>query len=149
MLLFLLQAPTHHSVTFNMWSLYKLKRNFRLTKTVCEIFHFRFSTKCMDSLTLKHYNSFQNENNIKVTHRFALRPLIFKLQQAVSKFNYICVSWSYQNWPGVRLLKLRKLKFWERPNVTCKQIFDISLLNILFISLLNPLFSSIELKNIH
>ena len=59
-LLFLLQAPTHHSVTFNMWSLYKLKRNFRLTKTVCEIFHFRFSTKCMDSLTLKHYNSFQN-----------------------------------------------------------------------------------------
>ena len=33
----------------------------------------------MDSLTLK---------------RFAPRPLIFKLQQEVLKFNDICVSWS-------------------------------------------------------
>ena len=46
----------------------------------------------MDSLTLKH-NYFQNENNRKATHSFAPRPLIFKLQQEVSKFNDICVSW--------------------------------------------------------
>ena len=36
----------------------------------------------MGSLNLKH-NSFQNENNIKATHRFTARPLIFKLQQEV------------------------------------------------------------------
>ena len=48
----------------------------------------------MDSLTLKRYNSFQNENNRKTTHSLASRPLIFKLQQEVLKFNDICVSWS-------------------------------------------------------
>ena len=47
-----------------------------------------------ESLTLKRHNSFQNENNRKVTHSFAPRPLIFKLQQEVLKFNDICVSWS-------------------------------------------------------
>ena len=31
------------------------------------------STKCMNSLNLKH-NSFHNENNGKTTHRFAPRP---------------------------------------------------------------------------
>ena len=48
----------------------------------------------MDSLTLKRHNSFQNYNNRKATDSFAPRPLIFKLQQEVSKFNDICVSWS-------------------------------------------------------
>ena len=47
----------------------------------------------MDPLTLKRYNSFQNENNKKATHIFVLRPLIFKLQQEVLKFNDILVSW--------------------------------------------------------
>ena len=48
----------------------------------------------MDSLTLKLHNSFQNYNDRKATHSFAPRPLIFKLQQEVLKFNDICVSWS-------------------------------------------------------
>ena len=48
----------------------------------------------MDSLTLKRHNSFQNENKGKAAHSFAFRPLIFKLQQEVLKFNDICVSWS-------------------------------------------------------
>ena len=48
----------------------------------------------MDSLTLKCHNSFQNENNRKATHSFAPRPLIFRLQQEVLKFNDIFVSWS-------------------------------------------------------
>ena len=37
------------------------------------------SIKCMDTLTLKRHNSFQNENNRKATHSFAPRPLIFNL----------------------------------------------------------------------
>ena len=48
----------------------------------------------MDFLNLKRHNSFQNKNNRKTTHSFAPRPLIFKLQQEVSKFNYIFVIWS-------------------------------------------------------
>ena len=79
-----------------------MKLKVRLSKTVFGIFHFhvRFvfikvlnfcSTKCMDFSTLKRHNSFQNQNNEKSTHNFAPRPLIFKLQQEVLKFN-ICVS---------------------------------------------------------
>ena len=42
-LFFLLQAPTHHSFTFNLRFLYELKHKVRFSKTVsCEIFHFRF-----------------------------------------------------------------------------------------------------------
>ena len=48
----------------------------------------------MDCLTLKRHNSFQNENNRKATHSFAPRPLIFKFQQEVLKFNDICEIWS-------------------------------------------------------
>ena len=51
----------------------------------------------MDSLTLKRHNSFQNKNNRKATHSFAHRPLFFKLQQQVRKFNDICVSSSSTN----------------------------------------------------
>ena len=48
----------------------------------------------MESPTLKRHSFFQNKNNGKATHSFAPRPPIFKLQQEVLKFNYICVSWS-------------------------------------------------------
>ena len=48
----------------------------------------------MDLLTLKGHKSFQNQNGEKPTHSFAPRPLIFKLQQEVLKFNSIFVSWS-------------------------------------------------------
>ena len=47
----------------------------------------------MDSLTLKRHNSFRNYNK-KTTDSFAPRPLIFKLQQEVLKFNDIFMSWS-------------------------------------------------------
>ena len=41
-LFFLSQAPTHHSFTFNLRFLCKLKHKVRLSKTVCGIFHFWF-----------------------------------------------------------------------------------------------------------
>ena len=41
-LFFLLRAPTHYSFNFNLRFLHKLKHKVRLSKTVCEIFHFRF-----------------------------------------------------------------------------------------------------------
>ena len=50
----------------------------------------------MDSLTLKHHNSFQIKNNSKTTLGFAPKPLIHKLQQEILKFNDICMSWSFQ-----------------------------------------------------
>ena len=48
-------------------------------------------TKSIDSL--KRLNFFQNKNDKKSTNSFASRPLIFKLQLEVWKFNNICVSW--------------------------------------------------------
>ena len=48
----------------------------------------------MDSLNLKRHNSFQNRNIRKATHYFAPRPLIFKLEKEVLKFNDNCVSFS-------------------------------------------------------
>ena len=59
----------------------------------------------MDSLTLKHHNSYQNQNNRKVTLALTSRSLTFKLKQEVFIFSY--------NWPGVEFFKLRKLKFRE------------------------------------
>ena len=41
-LFFLLQAPTHHSFTFNLRFLYELKQKVRLSKIVHGILHFRF-----------------------------------------------------------------------------------------------------------
>ena len=41
-LIFLSRAPTHHSFTFNLRFLYKLKHKVRLSETVCGNFHFRF-----------------------------------------------------------------------------------------------------------
>ena len=51
------------------------------------------STKSMDCLTLNRRNSFQNKNNRKTADNFVPRPLIFKMQQKVWKFNDTCVSW--------------------------------------------------------
>ena len=104
-LFFLSQAPTHHRFTFNSQFLFKRKHMVHLSKTVWGISHFWFrlvffklyiffSTKSMDSLTLKRHNSFQNKNIRKDTHSFAPRPLVFKLQQEVWKFNDTYVSWS-------------------------------------------------------
>ena len=47
----------------------------------------------MDFLSLKRHNSFQNYNNRKATS-FAHKPVVFKLQQEVLKFNDMCESWS-------------------------------------------------------
>ena len=83
----------------------ELKHRVCLSKFMCGIFHFQFrivfffyfyfcSTKCMNSLTLKRPNSFQNWNIIKVKYIFTPGLLTFKLQQEVLKFSDICVSWS-------------------------------------------------------
>ena len=64
-LFFLLQAPTHHSFTFNLPFLYELKHKVHLSKTMCVVCHFRFRFFlinvyiCMDSLISKRHNSFQ------------------------------------------------------------------------------------------
>ena len=46
----------------------------------------------MDSLTLIRHNSSYDENNRTDTHAFATRPLNFKWEQEVLKFNNIFVS---------------------------------------------------------
>ena len=101
---FLSRTPAHNSFTFNLQLLYELKHMVHISKIVCGILHFRLrlvfikiyifvQKKSMDSLTLKHHNSFQNKNR-KATHNFAPRPLTSKLQQEFWKFIDICVGWS-------------------------------------------------------
>ena len=59
----------------------------------------------MDSLTLKRNNSFQSQNNRKVTHSFAPWSLIPKLQEEVLKFiGYLFELELLKNWPGDKLL---------------------------------------------
>ena len=62
----------------------------------------------MDPFTLKRHNSFQNENNTKATLSFSHRPLNFRLQQEVLKFNEFEFP---KNWPGDKFWKLRKSNF--------------------------------------
>ena len=88
-LFFLSRAPPHYSFTFNSQFLNELNHMVYLSKTVCAIFDFRFLL-----IFIKVYISFQNKNSRKTTRIFAPRPLIFKLDQEVWKFNDICVSWS-------------------------------------------------------
>ena len=51
---FLSRAPTHHSSNFNSWNFtFSIPLRFYKSLYFC-------LTKCMDSLTLKRQNSFQN-----------------------------------------------------------------------------------------
>ena len=77
---------------------------------------------------------------IEKPHSFVPRPLIFKLQQGVLKFNDICISWSSPKTNLVTTVLNVENRSFE--NV----IFDIPLLNNLFISFLNLLIYLIELK---
>ena len=71
----------------------KLCVGFSIFDSVLFLLNFKFfSTESMDSMTLKHHNSFQNKNNKKTTPRFSPRHFIFKLQQEIWKYNDICVS---------------------------------------------------------
>ena len=60
---------------------------------LCVGFSIFNSAKCMDSLILNVIISFKIKI-IEKPHSFSLRTLIFNLQQEVSKFNDVCVSWS-------------------------------------------------------
>ena len=76
---------------------------------------FFYSIKCMDSLTVKRQNSFQSQNNRKVTRSFVPRPLIFKLREESFKIQWYLRGLELpKNWPGNKVFKLRKSKFWER-----------------------------------
>ena len=104
----------------------------------------------MDFLTLKRLNPIQNWNNSKAAHSFAPRYLIFELQQEVLKLNDICVSWSSLKTDLVtNFLNLKNRSFENVSIVTFKKIFDIPLLNNLFIYYLNLFISLMVLKNIH
>ena len=129
--------------------LYELKRKGYLSKTVRGIFHFRLRLifikvyifvrhKSIESLTVKRDNSLRNRNNKKkIIENWLISAWVGALQKLIWR----------------RTFELMKSKFWEShffSIVTFKQIFDIPLLNNLFISFNNLLFISlVELKNIY
>ena len=70
----------------------------------------------------------------KAKHSFVSRRLIFKLQQEILKFNDICVSCgARQNWPADKYFKPENRSLENISIVAFKQIFDIRLLNNLFL----------------
>ena len=74
--------------------------------------HYRFTFSSQFLYELKHMVHLSNKNISKATNSFALRPLIFKLQQEVWKFNDICVSWSTsKTYPYKNFLNLENLNF--------------------------------------
>ena len=75
----------------------------------------------MDPLNLKRHSSFQNQNDRKASHSFAPRPLIFKLQQEILKFDDICVSWSSPKTDLEQIFKLENLKLLSFENVSFSQ----------------------------
>ena len=93
---------------------------FLSLKPCVEFFHFQlrfvfikahifYSVKCMDSLTLKRYKSFQGWNSRKTTHGFVSRFL-----SCNKKFwNLLMSVWvgDPQNWPCDIFFKPRKPKF--------------------------------------
>ena len=103
-LFFLSRAPTHHSFTFNLWFSFELNHKVHLSKTLCGIVHFRFCFVFNKVYIFVQQNAWTlwlwnviTPFKIKIIERlhiFVPRPLIFKLQQEVLKFDDICVSWS-------------------------------------------------------
>ena len=100
---FLLWVRTYQYLTFNSlylrWStrFVSLKAcvKFSISDSVSFLLMLTFfasqETWGMDSFR---HNCFQNWNIRKVTHDFTPKPLIFKFQQELLKFNNICLSWS-------------------------------------------------------
>ena len=80
-----------HSFNFNLWFLYELKHEVRLSKTLSGIFHFRFRFVFFKvyifvqetTWILWHWNSIIpfKIKIIEKPHFFASRPQIFKLQE--------------------------------------------------------------------
>ena len=90
--LFLSWAPLHKSFNFDPPFLHELKRKVRLSKSVYRIFDpvslmlmfILLFDKKHGPLDFKNsYNFLQNQNNGKLTHTFAPRPLTFRLKQEV------------------------------------------------------------------
>ena len=96
-----LRSPAHHNLEF----LYELRHMVHLSIDgwdfpflIPPCFYqtlYSYSTKSVNSLTLKPHNFFQTENIRKATHIFAPKDLIFKFQQEVWRFYDIYMSWSF------------------------------------------------------
>ena len=75
------------------------------------------STKCMDSLTLKRHDSYQNQNNRKATPSFAHRCLFFLVATRSFKIQWYLLELELPKTDLMTIFfKPRKSKFWERLN---------------------------------
>ena len=126
-LVFLSWTLIHHTFTFNSRFLYELKYKDHLSKTLCEIFNFRFRLaliKIFIFLNKKH-GLFDFKSHLQFYSRtsdFYVATRRLRVQWYLHELKLP------QNWHGDKPLKLRKSKFSVRhflSMVTFKQIFDI------------------------
>ena len=108
---FFSRVSTRHSFTFNVWFLYELKHKVRLSKTVCEIFHFLFRF----AFVKVYINVHQNGWTLWLFDRVLLPDLWclscnknFNIQWYLRELELL------KNWPCDKFFKPRKSKFWER-----------------------------------
>ena len=74
----------------------------------------------------------------------------FKLQQEALKFHDICVNWSFPKTDLVTDFLNLEIRSFEKDSIVIfRQIFNIPLLNNLFISFFSLFISLTEMKNIH
>ena len=86
----------------------------------------KISQNSLNKVNLKYWFR-ESLTHWRFTHSFASRPLNYRLQQYVLKYNDFCRSWSYpKNWPKDEFIKLRKSKYWE-----C-QFFSIATFQLIF-----------------
>ena len=111
---FLSQDATHHNLIFNSQFLYELKHIVRLSKRLLySHFRSRFVLLKFTYLFSKMHGLFDLIHNTS-------RPLIFKLQQEVLKFNDIWMSWSTpKTEPEDEYFKFKKnIENWSFENVS-------------------------------
>ena len=114
-LVLLSRAPTYHSFTFNLQFLYELMHKVCLSKTVCEIFHFRFR------FVFKVYIFVQQNawtvwlENVIIPFKIKIiekpQTILFPAKRSFKIQWYLRELELPKNWPGKELFKLIKSKF--------------------------------------
>ena len=138
--------------SYTSWSTYfiylKLCVEFFDFDSVSFLLNF-FLTKSMDFLTLKLHNSFQNKNNRKATQASCSQTSDIWVATRSLKIQWnLRESELPKNWHEDEFLRLMKSKFWLHhfsSIANFEEIFDIPLLNNLFVSFLNLFIFLIEL----
>ena len=124
-LVFLSRSSTHHGFTFNSRFLNELKHRVRFTRSLCEIFHFRFHFSFIKVYIIVQQKAWTlwlesvvipfKIKIIEKPHTLLLPYLWFWAATRTFKIQWYLHELELpKNWHGGKFFKLGKSKFWER-----------------------------------